>query len=102
MGAFSGVLELLIFKVFWPLRPDRDTKLSLNKQRGPFNVKMLPLLLASDDWYKQKKYRDRSNEYVTIRIYDLEVTQNESVSDSFDTALCNNGTQINFTDIINV
>ena len=42
MGPFSGVLQLLIFKIFWPLRPNRDTKLSLNPQRGPFNVKMLP------------------------------------------------------------
>ena len=42
MGPFSGVLELLIFKFFGPLRPNRDTKLSLNPQRGPFNVKMLP------------------------------------------------------------
>ena len=42
MGLFSGVLELLISKTFWPLRPKRDTKLSLNSQRGPFNVKMFP------------------------------------------------------------
>ena len=42
MGPFSRVLELLIFKIFWPLRPNRDTKLSLNPQSGPFNVKMLP------------------------------------------------------------
>ena len=33
---------MLIFKIFWPLRPNRDTKLSLNPQRDPFNVKMLP------------------------------------------------------------
>ena len=45
MGLFSGVLELLIFKLFWPLRPNRHTKLSLNQQRGPFNVEMLPLPL---------------------------------------------------------
>ena len=42
MGPFSGVLEQLIFKIFWPIRPNRDTKLSLNPQCGPFNVKMLP------------------------------------------------------------
>ena len=46
MGPFSRVLELLIFKIFWPLKPNRNTKISLNPQRGPFNVKMLatPLL----------------------------------------------------------
>ena len=42
MGPFSGVLELLIFKFFWPLMSNRDTKLTLNPQRGPFNVKMFP------------------------------------------------------------
>ena len=42
MGPFSGVLELLIFKFFGPLRSNRDTKLSLNPQRGLFNIKMLP------------------------------------------------------------
>ena len=42
MGPLSGVLELLIFKIFWPFRPNRDTKLSLNPQCGPFSVKMLP------------------------------------------------------------
>ena len=47
MGLFSGVLELLIFKIFWSRRPNRDTKLSLNPQRGPFNVKMLPPPLYS-------------------------------------------------------
>ena len=41
MGPFSGVLQLPIFKIFWPLRPNRDTKLSLHPQRSPFNVKML-------------------------------------------------------------
>ena len=46
--------------------------------------------------------KKRSNEYVTIHIYDREVTWNESVSDSFDITLSNNGTQINFADIINV
>ena len=49
MSPFSGVLELLIFKIFWPLKPNRDTKLSLNPPRGPFNVKMLhpPLLIRN-------------------------------------------------------
>ena len=42
MGPFSGVLELLIFKIFCSLRHNRDTKLNLNPQRGLFNVKMLP------------------------------------------------------------
>ena len=36
MDPFSGVLELLIFKIFRPLRPNRDTKPNLNPQRGPF------------------------------------------------------------------
>ena len=44
----------------------------------------------------------RFDEYVTIYIYDYDVTWNESVSDSFDITFSNNGTQINFTDIINV
>ena len=44
----------------------------------------------------------RSDEYVTIHIYDHEVIWNESVSDSFDVTLSSNGTQINFADIINV
>ena len=44
----------------------------------------------------------RSDEYVTIYIYDYDVTWNESVSDSFDITFSNNGTQINFADIINV
>ena len=48
MGPFSRVLELLIFKIFWLLRLNRDTKLSLNPQRGPFNVKMLPPPLRSN------------------------------------------------------
>ena len=52
--------------------------------------------------YKQKISKKRSDEYVTIHIYDHEVTWNESVSDSFDITLSNNGTQINFADIINV
>ena len=47
MGPFSGVLELLIFKFFWPLMSNRDTKLILNPQRGPFNVKMFPPPLMS-------------------------------------------------------
>ena len=47
MGPFYGVLELLIFKIFWPLMSNRDTKLTLNPQRGPFNVKMLPPPLMS-------------------------------------------------------
>ena len=42
MGPFFGVLELLSFEVFLPLKPNRGTKLSLNPQHGPFNVKMLP------------------------------------------------------------
>ena len=42
MGPFSAVLELLIFKIFWLLRPNRDTKLGLSPQSSPFNVKMLP------------------------------------------------------------
>ena len=46
--------------------------------------------------------KKRSNEYVTIHIYDREVTWNESVSDSFDITFSNNSTQINFADIINV
>ena len=38
-----------------------------------------------------------------MHIYVREVTWNESVSDSFDITLSNNGTQINFADItINV
>ena len=53
--------------------------------------------------YKHKKISKKtSDEYVTIHIYDHEVTWNESVSDSFDITLSNNGTQINFADIINV
>ena len=44
----------------------------------------------------------RSDEYVTIYIYDYDVTWNESVSNSFDITFSNNGTQINFADIINV
>ena len=51
---------------------------------------------------KQKISKNRSDEYVTIHIYDSYVTWNESVSDSFDITLSNNGTQINFADIINV
>ena len=39
---------------------------------------------------------------MTIHIHDREVTWNESISDSFDVALSSNGTQINFTDIVNV
>ena len=42
MGRFFGVLELVSFKIFLPLKPNRDTKLSLNPQHGPFNVKILP------------------------------------------------------------
>ena len=52
--------------------------------------------------HKQKISKKRSQEYVTIQIYDHEVIRNESVSDSFDVTLSNNGTQINFADIINV
>ena len=44
----------------------------------------------------------RSDEYVTIHIYDHEVIWNESVSDSFDITLNNNGVQITFADIINI
>ena len=44
--------------------------------------------------YKYKIILKESNEYVTIRIYDREVTWYESVSDSLDTSLRNNGTQI--------
>ena len=51
---------------------------------------------------KQKMSTKRSDEYVTIYIYDYDVTWNESVSDSFDITFSNNGTQINFADIINV
>ena len=51
---------------------------------------------------KQKISKKRSDEYVTIYIYDYYVTWNESGSDSFDITLSNNGTQINFADIINV
>ena len=46
--------------------------------------------------------KKRSNEYVTIHIYDREVTWIESISDSFDITLSNNDTQINFADIVNV
>ena len=47
--------------------------------------------------------RKRQDEYVTMHIYNNEVTWSESVSDSFDITLNNNGTaQINFADIINV
>ena len=53
--------------------------------------------------YKQKKiFKKRSDEYVTIYIYDHEVTWNESGSDSFDITLSNNGIQINFADVITV
>ena len=45
--------------------------------------------------------KKRTNKYITIHIYDLEATWNESVSKSFDVTLSNNGTQINFADIIN-
>ena len=51
---------------------------------------------------KQKMSTKRSDEYVTIYIYDYDVTWNESVSNSFDITFSNNGTQINFADIINV
>ena len=52
--------------------------------------------------YKQKISKKRSDEYVTIHIYDHEVTWNESVSDSLDISLINNGTQINFAYIIDI
>ena len=59
--------------------------------------------IASDDWvWTQKISKKRSDEYVTIDIYDHEVTWNESISDSFDITLSNNGTKINLADIINV
>ena len=50
----------------------------------------------------KKISRKRSGEYVTICIYDVGVTWNESVSDSFDITLCNKGKQINFADVIKV
>ena len=59
MGPFSAVLELLIFKIFWPLRPNRDTKLSLNPPRGPFNVKMLPPPLSTEELSFMKLKGDR-------------------------------------------
>ena len=50
--------------------------------------------------YKHKKISKKtSDEYVTIHIYDHEVTWNESGSNSFSITLSNNGMQINFTDI---
>ena len=52
--------------------------------------------------HKQKISKKRSQEYVTIQIYDHEVIWNESVSDSFNITLSNNGKQINFADIINI
>ena len=42
--------------------------------------------------YKTKMSTKRSDEYVTIYIYDYDVTWNESVSDSFDITFSNNGT----------
>ena len=44
MGPFSRVLELLIFKFFGPLRPNRDTKLSLN----PLWHKCFPIFLLKN------------------------------------------------------
>ena len=59
--------------------------------------------IASDDWvWTQKISTKRSDEYATIHIYDNHITWNESVSDSFDITLSNNGTQIIWADIINV
>ena len=53
--------------------------------------------------YKQKKIsKKKSDEYVTINIYDHEVTWDVSASDSFDITLSSNGLQINFADNINV
>ena len=59
--------------------------------------------IVSDGWaYTQKISKKRSDEYVTIHIYDYDVTWNESVSVSFDITLSNNGTQNSLADIINV
>ena len=47
----------------------------------------VPLTIIQNSGYKQKISRKRSGKYVTIRIYELEVTWNESVSNSFDITL---------------